>query len=215
MLINAFIQNVAAALQASALILSDVNVAEVGLQLVLVDGWTHLDRFIQTIANLQPLCAIDVALHELCVDAFLHNDPAGRGAALACRSEATPQPAFNRKIEIGVIENDHGILAAKFERTTLKALGRGRTHDASHCARTSQRNGAHVGVFGEWRANLGAESRNDVNYALRQASIIEHANKIESRQRSILRWLDDTSISAHQRRQKLPRRNCHREIPWC
>ena len=50
-LIFAFVEPIAAALQASALSLADVYVAQIGLELVFVDRRTHLDRFIQPIAR--------------------------------------------------------------------------------------------------------------------------------------------------------------------
>ena len=40
-----------------------------------------------------------------------------------------PQPAFDGEFEIGVVEHDHGILAAEFERAMLEALGRGCADD--------------------------------------------------------------------------------------
>jgi len=105
--------------------------------LVFVDCRTHLDRFIQTIADLQRLRALHVLFDEFAVDAFLHNNPAGRGAALASGSKASPQSAFNREVEVGVVELNHGILAAELERTMFEALGRGRPHDAPDRARPS------------------------------------------------------------------------------
>src|SRR5580700_5762520 len=172
-LIFAFVEPVATALQASALSLADIHIAEIGLELVLVDRWAHLYGFIQTVADLQGFGAFHVAFDEIAVDALLHNDPAGRSATLTSGSKASPQPAFNREIEVGVVEHDHRILAAEFERTMFEALGSGRAHNASHSRRARQRYGSHVGVFREWRADFGSKAGHDVHHASRQAGIIK------------------------------------------
>src|SRR5580658_7472978 len=69
-LIFAFIETIAAALQASALSLADVHVAEVSFELILIDRGAHLDRFIHTIADLQRFRAFHVALDEIAVDSL-------------------------------------------------------------------------------------------------------------------------------------------------
>ena len=59
--------------------------------MLLIDRWSHLHGFIQSIANFQLPGAIDVAFHEFAVDAFLHDDAAGGGATLTGGAEAAPE----------------------------------------------------------------------------------------------------------------------------
>ena len=133
---------------------ADFHVVEIGLELAFVDGRAHLGALVDTVANFQPLGALDVALHKFRVDAFLHDDAAGRGAALAGGAEAAPDAAFDGKIEVGVVQHDHGILAAQFQRAMLEALGGGGANDAPDCGRTGQRDGADFGMLHQRSANL-------------------------------------------------------------
>ena len=43
---------------------------------------------------------------------FLHDDAAGRGAALSGGAERSPQRALDCQIEVGIVEHDHRVLAA-------------------------------------------------------------------------------------------------------
>src|SRR5580698_3352285 len=81
---------IAAALEARAFSLADVNIFEVGRELVFVDGGTHLGGFVESVADFQTAGAFDIALDELAVNAFLDDDATGRGAALAGGAETSP-----------------------------------------------------------------------------------------------------------------------------
>src|SRR5712671_3361855 len=113
-LIVALVEPLAAAHQLRAFVLADRDVAEVSLQLLLVDRRTHLRGLIQSVADFQLLRAIHVAFDELSVDALLHDDAAGRSTTLAGGAEASPESAFDGQVEVGVVEDDHGILPTKF-----------------------------------------------------------------------------------------------------
>ena len=63
---------------------------------------------------------------------FADQDAAGGGAALAGGAERAPERAFDGKIEIGIVDDDHGILAAELERARLEAGGSGH---ADECGR--------------------------------------------------------------------------------
>ena len=95
----------------------------------------------------------------------------------------------------------------------LEALGSDAADDSAHSGRSRQRNGANVAVLGDRRADFSAKSGHDVDDALGQASVGKRANQVEGRKRRVLRRLNDASIAADDRRQQLPRRNRHGEIP--
>ena len=115
MLVIAFVQPVAAALQLRAFGPADLDVFEVALQLALIDGRAHVGGFVETVADTQFASALDKAADKLSIDSLFRNDAAGRGAALAGGAESTPQRAFNREIQIRVVKHDHGILATQFK----------------------------------------------------------------------------------------------------
>ena len=212
-LVFALIQTIAAANHLGAFGLGDFDVAQVSLELVLVHRRAHLNRLVEPITDLDLLRARHKVLDKLPVYALLHDDAAGRGAALSGGTERAPESALNGQFEVGVIEHDHGILAAEFERAVLEALGRGRAHNLADRRGTGQRNGANRRVLGERRAHFGPESGDDVDDALGYARIGQRLHQVESGKRSVLRGLDDAGVAADDRRQQLPRRNGHREIP--
>src|SRR5208282_3983516 len=196
-LILALVEPIATAHQLRAFVLANFHITKVGLQLLFIYGWSHLDRFIESIANFQFLGARHVALHELAIHALLDDDAAGRRAALASSAEASPKPALDGEFEIRVIQHNHRILPAELQRAMFKALGRDATHDAAHGRGSGQRNSADISVLGQWCAYVGAISGDDVDHAFRNAGISESANQVECGERRVLCRLDDAGIAAN------------------
>ena len=204
---------IAAANQFRTFVFADIDITQVGVKLFLVDGRPHLHRFIQPVADFQFRGALHVAIHKLFINALLHNDAAGGGAALAGGTEAAPEAAFNGEVEIGIIEHDHRILAAQFERAVLKTFRRNAADDAAHRRRSGQRNSTHVDMLRQRRADVGTKSADDVDDSFRESGIGKSANKIKRRQRRILSGLDDAGVAADDCGKKFPRRNRHGKIP--
>src|SRR3954471_16293718 len=120
MMVVAFVQAVTTALQLRTFGFAYVDILQVALQLALVNCRSHVGSFVKTIADPKFFRALNQAADELAIDAFLRNDSAGRGAALAGCAKGSPERALDCQIQIRVIEHDHGILAAQFQRTMLK-----------------------------------------------------------------------------------------------
>src|SRR5215469_6099991 len=211
--ILALFQAVAARHHLGAVILADFDVLEIGVELILVDGGAHIDALVEAVANLQRLGARNIALHEFAVHALLHDDAAGGRAPLTRRPEATPDTAFNGKIEIGIVQHDHRILTTQFQRTMLETLGRGGAHDAPNFTGSGQRNRADLRMLRNWRTHAGAEPGDDIDDSFGKPRIHQGANQIEGGKRGVLRRLDHASVAAHDRWQQLPRRDRHREVP--
>ena len=55
------------------------------------------------------------SLEELVVHLLVHDDAAGRRAALAGRAESAPQAAFDRQLELRVVHDHDDVLAAHLE----------------------------------------------------------------------------------------------------
>ena len=69
-----------------------------------------------TIAELQT-CHLGGELGDKCVkDAVLHENAIGADAGLAHVAEFGADSAFDRRVEIGVVEHDEGRVAAEFQR---------------------------------------------------------------------------------------------------
>ena len=203
----------AAAQHLRAFVLADLDVLQVGLHLRRVDRRTHVDALVETVADLQLLRARHELIDELLVHALLHDDAAGRGAALSGRAERSPQRAFQREIEIGVVEHDHRILAAEFQRAVLEALRRFLSDDAAHGCRSRERNRAHIRMLDHRRADFAAEAGDDVDHARGNAAIGQRLHEVQRRERRVLRRLDHRGVAGDQGREELPRRNRHGEVP--
>jgi hypothetical protein len=82
--------------------------------------------------------ALDEPAHEFVVYAILHDETARRGAALSGGAERAPEHAVERQIQVGVVEHDHGILAAHFEREALVHAAADLADDASGVRRSGE-----------------------------------------------------------------------------
>src|SRR5580698_2105697 len=204
---------IAAALEACTFGFADVDIFKIGRELVFVDGGAHLGFFVEAVADFQMPGKFDITLDELAVDAFLDDDATGCGAALAGGTESTPEAAFDGELEVGVVEHDHGILAAEFERTMFEALGCDLAYNSAYGAGSGQRNGFDVGMLRQRAAYFGAETSDDVDDAFGQAGVDQGADEVKSGKRGVLSGLDDTSVAADDGWQQLPGWNCHGEIP--
>jgi len=213
MLVFALVEAVAAGDEFCAFFFADVDVAEVGLKLAFVNGRSHFHRLVEAVADFDFPGAGDELVDELAVDAFLHDDAAGRGAALSGGAEGAPEAAFDGEVEVGVVEHDHGILAAEFERAMFEALGGRRAYDSADRRRAGERDGADDGMLGERRSDFGAEAGDDVDDAFRDAGVGQRLNKVEGGERRVLRGLDHAGVAADYGGQDFPRGDGHGEVP--
>src|ERR1019366_6131574 len=213
MLVFALVKPMAAADEFSAFGFSDLDVFQVGLELILVHRRTHLDGLVETVADFDVLRTRHEVIDKLGVNAFLHDDAAGGGAALSGGAESAPESAFDGKVEVRIVEHDHRILAAEFERTVLEALGRRGPHDSADLRRARKRDGTDHRMLGQRRADFRAEAGHDVDDAFRDAGIGKRLDQVEGGERSVLRRLDHAGVAADDGGQQLPRRDCHGEIP--
>ena len=81
------------------------------------------DTIIHAIADLECLDRLCEFLGECVVDLILHVDAVGAYAGLARVSELRADSSFDRRIQIGVVENDHRCMAAEFHRNLLNGVG--------------------------------------------------------------------------------------------
>src|SRR4051812_921221 len=101
----------------------------------------------------------------------MQNYAAGSGATLAGSAEGAPENALYGEVEVGIVEDDHRVLATHFERTVLEAARGDFADHASNFARTGEGDRANVGMSKHGCAGFRTESGDDVDHALRQAAI--------------------------------------------
>ena len=110
----------ASADQASAFVLTYLGIFMYSRDAAHIDQRTHLDFWIESITNPQPLCRRLQTFGKAFERAALHDHAAGSGAALTCCTEGSPGDAFGGQVEIPIVQHDHRVLAAQFQRTAAQ-----------------------------------------------------------------------------------------------
>src|SRR5271167_3344631 len=198
-----------------AFVLPDLDVLQVSFHLRRVNCRAHVHAFVEAIANLQLFRAHDQLIHELLVHALLHDDAAGRGAALSGGAKRAPQRAVESEVQVSVVEHDHRVLATQLQRAMLERLRRFLSNGTADRCRTGQRNCAYLRMLDHWGANFAAESGDDVHHAWWNTGLMQRLHKVEYRERRVLCGLDNGGVAGDQRGEQLPGRNRHGEVPRC
>ena len=156
---------------------------------------------------------VDQRIDEVVVDLVLHEQAGAGRADLAGVEEHRGQRIVERDLEIGVGEDDVGVLAAQLEGDLLHGGG-GRRHDAPaglHAA--GERDHVHPGVLGEQRARLRPGTEDQVADAGRQPGLLEQAHQVDARVRCQLARLEHEGVTGRQARRDLPAGLQQRVVP--
>ena len=150
---------------------------------------------------------------ERLVDRALDDDPARGGAALTGGAERGPEDALDGEVEVGVVEDDHRVLAAELEMDVLERVG-GHLRDAdAGLAGAGEGDDAHVGMRHERLAGVLAEAVDRVDDAVGESRVGEQLDEALRQQRRVLRRLEDDGVAADEGGRELPRRDRDREVP--
>src|SRR5919199_1799229 len=103
-------------------LLADLHVLQDGFILLPVDRRSHRHLLVEPAPDLQLACALRQPSAKLIRDGAVGDDPARGRAALARRPKRTPDRSFEHQIEVGVLHDDDGILAAHLQRDALECL---------------------------------------------------------------------------------------------
>ena len=105
------------------MIFADLDIAEDLVHRLLVDDRADLGLRIEAVADAEFLDLFDKLFAEFLVDLFVNDEPRRSRAPLSARAECTPQRAFDRVVDIGVVHHDDRVLAAHFEADDLVVAG--------------------------------------------------------------------------------------------
>jgi ParB family chromosome partitioning protein len=156
---------------------------------------------------------LDQLRHHLVVGLLLDEQTRSGAAALAVVEVNRRGRSDRRGLEVGVVEDDVGRLAAELERDALQVAGR-RPHDlVTDFGRAGERDLVDVGMRGDRRACGLAESGDDVDHAGRDAGFLEQLAEAQRRERRLLGRLEDDGIAAGQGGAELPGGHQQREVP--
>lgn len=154
-------------------------------------------------------------IDELVIDTLLHVDSGSRTATLAVVEEHTEIDPGNGVFEIGIIEDDVGALATKFQRHLLQVRASGGLHDlSSDNGATGEGDLVDVHVGGHCGTGDLAEAGDDVDDAWWEAGLFDELPGHESSEWSLLGALDDDGVAAGDDGADLPCPHEEWEVPW-
>lgn len=197
-----------------AVLLARLDVAHDAVVLELADLGALEGLRVEGVADLVVLGAGLEGGDELVVDALLHVDARAGAAALAVVVvDAKVDPA-DGLLDVGVVEDDVGRLAAQLERHALEVGGRGGLHDgAADGGRAREGDLVDVHVRRDGGARDLAEARDDVDDAGGEAGLLDELGEHETGEGRLLGRLEDDGVAGGQGGADLPRQHEQGEVP--
>ena len=200
-----------------ALLLSDVDVGEDLLQLVVGGLGAELGVGVQRVALDDLLGPGHGVGHEGVVDAFLDQGAGRAGADLALvegeQGEAFQGLVVERVVGVGdVVEEDVGALAAEFQGDRDQVLAGVLADQAAGGGFAGEGDLADPGAGGERLAGLDAEAVDHVDDAGRQ-QVADELHQHQDRGRGLLGRLEDDGVAGGERGGELPDGHEDREVP--
>lgn len=202
-------------LDCSALALAGLNVLHDTIILEL----RHLGALeglgVEWVADLVRLSALLESGDELVVDAGLHVDTRSGAAALAVVEVDTKVDPADGLLDIGIVEDDIGRLAAQLEGDLLEVRRGSGLHDgAANNSGASKGDLVDVHVGRDGSAGSLPEARDDVENTGRETSLFDELSKDKTGQRRLLSGLENNSVTGSQSRSNFPAEHQKWEVPW-
>jgi hypothetical protein len=167
-----------------------------GLHAPSIDQRPHVGARLKTVADAQRLSSSSQLLRERFLHGFMYDHAARRGAALAGRAEGTQGNATHRKIHVGVIHHDNGILAAQFQGATAQVAPTDLRDAPPNLGRTGQRDHIHAPMARQRVAQHTTGTRQHVQHTGGQASLIEQLSQFDREQRRIAGRFEHDSVAS-------------------
>lgn len=204
----------AARLDSGALLLARLDIAHDAVVLELADLRALECVLGEGVADLVLLGALLEGGNELVVDAVLHVNARAGAAALAVVEVDTKVDPVDGVVNVGVVEDNVGRLAAQLERDLLQVGRRGGLHDLP-ADDGGAREGDLVDVHVRGDGGTGglAEARDDVDDSRGEPSLLDVLCRDEAGQGRLLGSLQDDSVTRGQGRSQLPRPHEQGEVP--
>ena len=152
-------------------------------------------------------------INGLVVDRALYQKPRRRIAGLAGIVEAFEHAAGNAFLEIGILEDDVGRLAAEFERDALDGVGRILADGGAGPGRAGERHHVDVLVLRQGGTDIRAVAIDQIEGAGREAGLMHHLGIKKGVERGELRGLEHAGRARRERRNDLEGDLVDRPIP--
>ena len=177
------------------------------------DERAHLGLGVERVAHLHAARLLGERVDEVVVDRLLDEDAGARLAALAGGVVDRPDRARDRRVEVGVREDEVRALAAELERQPLDRLG-AEPHDlAARLRRAGERDLVDAGVLDEIGARRRTVAGDDVDRAGGKADLGRELGEAQRRHGRLRIRLQDDRAAGRERGRELPRRHQQRVVP--
>ena len=183
------------------------------LHRLLVDQRALLGAVLQARADLELDASGGELLDELLIDAGLHEEAVGADAGLAGVAVFGDDRAFDRAVDIGVVEDEERRVAAELHRHLLHRRGAFLDQQLADLGRAGEGQLLHQRVGADLVADLAGRAGHDVDHALREAGLLGQHAPGERRIGRLRGRLHDRRAARRQRRAELAGQHGGREIP--
>ena len=200
----AFVQTIAGGARTAdgdggALFATDLHVSLHLLQLRPVHQRADVRCLVQAVAEAQGFGAGDELLGEGVQHALLDDHAAGSGAALAAGAEGAPHSALDRQVDVGVAEDDDGVLAAHLQVHAFAVSAAVGGDLAAHLDGAGEGDHRHPRVAHQSGAGIVLPEK-EVDDAGRQAGLLQDAQQVSRAEGRVGRGLKDDGVARDQRR---------------
>ena len=177
-----------------------------------IDDGAHVNAFVERIADAQAIhAALELGM-EAVGDALLHQKPRTGAADLPLIEPDCIDEPLNGAVEIGVVKDDVGGLAAQFQGQRLAAACGGLADAAANGGRAGEGDLVNVGVGGDHLAH-GAVASDDIHDAARDTCLAADIGKEERCKCGVFGGLQHHGIACRERWRDLPREHQKGEVP--
>mmetsp|Transcript_39887 Transcript_39887/g.69060 ORF Transcript_39887/g.69060 Transcript_39887/m.69060 type:complete len:559 (+) Transcript_39887:102-1778(+) len=196
---------------------ANVEVALDAVELLITHLRAHHDSRVERVADLDGLGALNHTLHELLVDALVHQEATGAGADLAL-VQRKQHGTFNGLVEEGIIVIRHGgeeeqrRLATELHGHRDEVLGSVLHDDGTSVGGTGERNLAHTSRRGQSRAGILTVTSDHVEHTRRQ-QVTDKLHQHHDGVGGLLSRLENNGVTSRQSRGNLPGSHQERKVP--
>ena len=206
-------QPLAAERQLAAFLPADLEIAQVLVELLLVDHRPDLGAGLERMVDLELLHAFDHRRDEAVVDGLGDDQARGRGAALPGLEEGAVERAAHRDVEIGVVQHHERVLAAHLELELGEARRAFLRDVPAGIDRAREAHGGDVRRLEDRLADHRAAAHHQVEHALGHARALEDVGERPGAAGHQVGGLEDHGVAVGERRRDLPGRDREREVP--
>ena len=189
---------------------------DVRLDLVAVRGAGQrpgLGLLVERAAEADPSGAVHDRVDELVVDRLLDDEPGAGRADLAGVQEHGGEREVERDLEIGVGEDDVGVLAAELQGDLLHGAGGGGHDPAAGLQAAGERHQVDARVGRQRGAGLGAGAEHEVADAGGESGLLEQLHQVDGGVRGELARLEHEGVAGGQAGRDLPGHLEERVVP--